>query len=264
MVGFCRDFLSTGELMEGINRTLVCLIPKTKQPRKMTDLRPISLCNVLMRILSKIFANRLRVVLPGIISEKQSAFVEGRLLTDNTLVAFELNHYIKRRRQGKNGVAGLKVDVSKAYDRLEWGFIEDMLKRFGFKDVWINRIMACVRTVSYSFLQNGVEFGEVKPERGIRQGDPISPYIYILCAEGFSSIMRRHEECGLIHGCSIARGAPAVSHLLYADDCYLFFRATEAEARIMKNVIQRYERISGHAINFSKSSIIFSPNTKGS
>lgn len=96
-------------------------------PRKMTDLRLISLCNVLFRILSKVIANRLKVYLPALISDKQSVFVEGRLLTDNALIAFEVNHYIKRRTQGNNGVVGLKIDISKAYDRLEWSFIEHML-----------------------------------------------------------------------------------------------------------------------------------------
>ncbi|XP_074336841.1 uncharacterized protein LOC141674013 [Apium graveolens] len=261
VVEFCQYFFNTGELPAGVNNTLVCLIPKVKMPRKMTDLRPISLCNVLIRIISKVMENRLKTCLSGLISDKQSAFVEGRLLTDNALIAFEVNHYIKRRTLGVNGIAGLKIDVSKAYDRLEWDYIEHMLNKFGFNPTWIGRVMGCVKTVSYGFWQNGTEFGDVKPQRGIRQGDPISPYLYILCAEGLSSILRRHEEAGLIHGCIAARGAPSISHLLFADDCYLFFKATKSEATTMKNVLRRYERISGQAINFNKSSVIFSPNT---
>lgn len=126
----------------------MCLIPKVKQPRQMTDLRPISLCNVLYRILSKVMANRLKVCLPHLISDKQSAFVEGRLLTDNALIAFEINHYMKRRTQGVNGVV-LKIDVSKAYDRLEWCFLEHMLYKFGFNEMWVNRVMICVKTGTY-------------------------------------------------------------------------------------------------------------------
>lgn len=101
------------------NKTVVCLIPKIKQPRKVTDLRPISLCNVIIIIVSKVMANRLKDCLSILISDKQSAFVEGRLLTDNALVVFELNQYIKRKRQGRNEVVGFKIDISKAYDRLE-------------------------------------------------------------------------------------------------------------------------------------------------
>ncbi|XP_074378458.1 uncharacterized protein LOC141719995 [Apium graveolens] len=261
VVDLCKLFFDTGDLPDGVNHTLVCLIPKKKNPQQMTDIRPISLCNVLFRILSKVLANRLKQCLPSLISEQQSAFVKGRLLTDNALIAFELNHYIRRKTQGTSGVVGLKVDISKAYDRLEWNFLENMLIKFGFNSVWVARIMRCVQTVSYSFIQDGCEFGNIKPKRGIRQGDPISPYLYILCAEGLSSIIRRHEEVGLIHGCSIARGAPPISHLLFADDCYMFFKATAQEARSMKSILQRYEQLSGQAINLSKSTTIFSPNT---
>lgn len=119
VVAFCRNFMETGVVLEGLNRTLVCLIPKVKKPKCMSDLRPISLCNVLMRILSKVMTNILKPCLKSIISESQSAFIEGRLLTDNALIAFEINHFIRRKTQGKSGVAGLKIDISKAYDRLE-------------------------------------------------------------------------------------------------------------------------------------------------
>lgn len=190
VVEFCQRFLETGELKQEVNRTIVCLIPKVKKPQKMTELRPISLCSVLFRILSKVLANRLKICLPMLISANQSAFIEGRLLTDNALIAFEVNHYIKRRTQGTNGVVGLKIDVSKAYDGLEWNFIEGMLNKFGFHEVWIQRLMVCIQTVTYSFIQQGTIFGEVIPQRGIRQGDLISPYLYILCDEGLSSIIK--------------------------------------------------------------------------
>lgn len=241
VVDFCQHFFSTGELPTGVNLTLVCLIPKVKQPQQMTDLRPISLCNVMFRILSKVMENRLKSCLPTLISDKQSAFVEGRLLTDNALIAFKVNHYIKWRTQGANGMANLEIDVSKAYDRLEWDFLEHMLCKFGFNQMWIDRVMKCVKTVTYSYLQNGMEFGEVISHRGIRQEDPISSYLYIMCAEGLNSIIRRHEEIGLIRECSIARGAPSISHLLFTDDYYLFFKATGPKATIMKNILLRYE-----------------------
>lgn len=119
-----------------------------------------------------------------------------------------------------------------------------------------------MKTVSYSFVRDGKVFGNVTPQRGIRQGDPISPYLYILCAEGLSGIIRRYEETGLIHGCKIARGAPSISHLLFTDDCYFFFRASQTEANIMKHILQRYERLSDQVINYNKSDIVFSPNTR--
>ena len=111
-----------------------------------------------------------------------------------------------------------------------------MLYKFGFHEVWIQKIMVCIKTVSYSFIQQGTVFGEVRPQRGIRQGEPISPYLYILCAEGLSSIIKINEEVGLLHGCSIARRAPTVSHLLFADDCYFFFKVVELEAMVMQRI----------------------------
>ena len=143
----------------------------------------------MLKILSNVMTNMLKPFLGSLISEKHSAFVEGRLLANNVLIAFEVNHYMKRQTRGKNGITGLKIDVSKAYDRLEWSFIENMMMSFGFSEIWINRIMGYIRRVTYNFLHNGVAFGEVILQRGVRQGDPISPYIYILCAKGLSAII---------------------------------------------------------------------------
>lgn len=153
---FCQNFMSTGELSMEVNKTTVCLIPKVKQPRIMTELRPISLCNVLVRVLSKVLANRLKPCLRSLISDKQGAFVDGRLLNDNALIAFEVNHCMKRRTQGKSGVAGVKIDISKAYDRLEWAFIRSMMDKFGFHAVWIDRVMKLVQTESYESWHNRV------------------------------------------------------------------------------------------------------------
>lgn len=156
---------------------------------------------------------------------------------------------MKRKMQGKIGIAWLKIDISKVYDRHEWNFIEDMIKKFDFSYVWINRLIGYIRSVSSSFVHNGVVFGDVRLNQGVRQGDPTSPYIFILCAEGLSAIIQRNEEIDLIHGCIIARGAPAISYILFADGCYLFFKATGPDAIVMKNILTRYEFISGQSIN---------------
>lgn len=167
VVVFCRNFIEHGILPDEVNNTLVCLIPKVKCPKQVADLRPISLCNVVMRILSKVLANRLKPCLNSIISNNQSAFIEGRLLTDNAMLTFEINHYIHRKTQGIDGVAALKIDISKAYDRLEWRYITSMFRKMGFPQHWVDRVMQLVTTVSYNFVRDGKIFGEVKPTRGI-------------------------------------------------------------------------------------------------
>uniref|UniRef100_A0A803QEK6 Reverse transcriptase domain-containing protein n=1 Tax=Cannabis sativa TaxID=3483 RepID=A0A803QEK6_CANSA len=152
IVRLVQDFFLTGSLPTGLNHTNIVLIPKKKQPTAMGDLRPISLCNVIYKVVSKVLANRLKVVLPIVISDTQSSFLSGRLISDNILVSFEIMHYLKRKTKGKHGFMALKLDMSKAYDRLEWGYLRAVLLRMGFDGRWVNLIMQCVSSVSYSIV----------------------------------------------------------------------------------------------------------------
>jgi hypothetical protein len=145
------EVLNGGPMPEGWNDTCVVLIPKTKHPESMKDLRPISLCNVVYKLVSKVLANRLKKILPDVISPNQGAFVPGRLITDNILLAYECTHFMKHKRNGKEGFAAVKLDMSKAYDRVEWIFLEMMMRKMGFDERWISRIMLCVSTVTYQF-----------------------------------------------------------------------------------------------------------------
>jgi len=124
--------LNGGSMQEGWNDTIVVLIPKIKNPKKLKDLRPTSLCNVVYKIASKVLSNRLKKILPDIISLNQSAFVPGRLITDNVLLAYELTHYMQTKSRGMDSYAALKLDMSKAYDRVEWHFLRRMLCKLGF------------------------------------------------------------------------------------------------------------------------------------
>jgi hypothetical protein len=210
--------LNGGEMPESWNDTVIALIPKVKNPKKVTELRPISLYNVIYKLISKVLANRLKVFLPEIISPTQSAFVPGRLISDNILIAYELTHHILNRKKGEKGFAAIKLDMSKAYDRVEWSFLGQMMEKLGFCQRWIQLIMKCVSTVSYRIKVNGALSESFEPERGLRQGDPLSPYLFLLCAEGFSALLAKAEEDGLISGVKICRNAPSISHLLFVDD----------------------------------------------
>ena len=146
------DFLNTGNMEPDINFTHIVLIPKIKSPEKMSDFRPISLCNVIYKIISKVLANRLKKILPQVISPSQSAFVPGRLITDNVLVAYESLHAMHCQKKGKTGSIALKLDISKAYDRVEWSFLKGIMEKMGFPEIWIERVMSCVSTPTFQFV----------------------------------------------------------------------------------------------------------------
>ncbi|XP_024172006.1 uncharacterized protein LOC112178017 [Rosa chinensis] len=255
-----RQFLNSENLLKQINCTWVTLIPKVKNPEFVHQLRPISLCNVIYNIGSKVLANRLKPLLDDIISQQQSAFVPGRLISDNSLLAFEISHCLKRRRRGNVGFCALKLDMSKAYDRVEWDFLEAVLDKLGFGATWIRWTMACVSTVSYSFLVNGDPCGNISPSRGLRQGDAISPYLFLLCAEVLSRMIKEAERNDLMHGVKVCQQAPAISHLFFADDSFIFSKAEITDILCMRDIFQKYEHMSGQQINYEKSCISFSKN----
>lgn len=205
------NVLRGGPMPNKWNETTVVLIPKVRRPETIKDLRPISLCNVIYKLISKVLSNRLKRILPDIIAPSQSAFIPGRLISDNILIAYEMTHYLKRRRKGKEGYAAIKLDMSKAYDRVEWTFLRDMMMKLGFDSRWVDLVMKCVTSVKYKIRVNGDLTEEIIPERGLRQGDPISPYLFLICAEGFSALLTAAEVDGSIHGIGICRGAPSVS-----------------------------------------------------
>jgi hypothetical protein len=181
---------------------------------------------------------------------------------DNVLVAYEALHSMDTRMKGKKGFMAIKLDMSKAYDRVEWSYFEAMMQRMGFVEQWIRLIMTCVRSVSYSVLINGAPYGKILPTRGLRQGDPLSPYLFLLVAEGLSSLLTKAELDGRLTGVPIAFGGTRLSHLLFADDSLLFCRATFLEWLNLTQLLQSYEQASGQKLNSDKTSMFFSKNTR--
>jgi hypothetical protein len=177
------------ESPEGINKTFIVLIPKVAQPEDLGKFCPISLCNVIYKIASKVLANRLTIILPDIISEEQCAFVPSRLIIDNIITAYELLHFMKRNEAKKHQHCALKLDMQKAYDRVEWNYLQEIMLRMGFHNRCVQLIMRMISSVSFSVLLNGSPSEEFRPSRGIRQGDPISPYLFLIPAVKTESLV---------------------------------------------------------------------------
>ncbi|KAL0014213.1 hypothetical protein SO802_001282 [Lithocarpus litseifolius] len=255
------SMLNSATIPHPLNHTFITLIPKIKNPLATTDYRPISLCNVLYKIFSKVLANRLKKILPSIITKHQSAFTKNHLISDNILVAFETLHSMNNHKSRKSGFMAVKFDMSKAYDRVEWCFLEEVMRRMGFNEQWITLMMICVKTVSYSVLVNGEPQGMFQPSRGIRQGDPLSPFLFLLCTEGLNSLIVKAEREGFIHGYSLSKGGPKLTHLLFADDSILFCRSNRSECQKLLDILALYEILSGQKINRGKTSIFFSKST---
>lgn len=252
-----KKFFSEGMIPQNWNYTQLCLLPKKPNPKLMTDIRPISLCAVSYKIVSNILCARLKVILPQLVSPTQGAFVAGRLISDNLLIAHEMVHGLKTNPNCRRDFIAIKTDMSKAYDRVEWDFLEIIFQKMGFDSKWIHWMMMCIRSITYTVLLNGQTYGRITPERGIRQGDPLSPFLFILCAEALVHVINRAELEGNITGMRLTKNCPPIQHLLFADDSLFLCQATLKECKNLLQCLELYGKASGQVVNFQKSSITF-------
>ena len=258
-----KIFFRTSYMKQSINHTNICMIPKITNPETFSDYRPIALCNVLYKIISKCLVERLKGHLDAIVSDSQAAFIPRRLVNDNVMIAHEMMHSLKTRKRVSQSYIAVKTDVSKAYDRVEWNFLETTMRLFGFSETWIKWIMGAVKSVNYSVLVNGIPHGTIEPQRGIRQGDPLSPYLFILCVDILSHLIKNRVAEGDIRGIRIGNGVPGVTHLQFADDSFFFCQSNVRNCQALKDVFDVYEYYSGQKINMSKSMITFGSRVHG-
>ncbi|GJV92051.1 hypothetical protein Tco_1539864 [Tanacetum coccineum] len=250
-----HDFFANGQLLKEVNHTFIALIPKVTTPLKVTDYRPISCCNVLYKCISKILTNRIIEGIKEVVSENQSAFVPGRRISDNILLTQELMHKYHTDRGPPR--CAFKVDIQKAYDTVNWRFLGFILKSFGFHHTLIKWIMACVKSPSFSICINGNTHGFFKGKRGLRQGDPLSPYLFTLVMEVLTLMLQRRvrlsdsfryhkhcEELGLINVC-------------FADDLFLFARGDVASATVIMDALNEFKQASGLVPSIPKSTVFF-------
>ncbi|CAL1402069.1 unnamed protein product [Linum trigynum] len=254
------SFFTTSKMLRSFNHTWLTLIPKVDNVETMKQLRPISLCQFVYKVITKILAERLSCLLPHIISLGQNAFIRERQIVENILLGHELMHYLKIKRQGKKGYMALKVDMEKAYDRVEWPFLLALLNKMGFNSVWQGWIHECLRSSSFSVLVNGTPSRYFMPTRGLRQGDPLSPLLFVLCTEGFAALLNKAISDNRLAGVKVAPRATRISHLFFADDSYMFLRRNLQECENLIEVLNEYEELSGQRINLAKLAVCFSKN----
>ncbi|CAL1391746.1 unnamed protein product [Linum trigynum] len=252
-------FFETGELPPSTTDSTLVLIPKVEVPEKVTHLRPISLNNVSLKAITKAMTSRLKPVMRKLVSPRQSSFIPGRQTADNILVVQEVLHSFRKKR-GKKGGLVFKIDLEKAYDRLRWDFLRDTLKEVGLPSSWINCIMYCVEQNRMRILWNGELSEPFSPSRGVRQGDPLSPYLFVLCMERLSHRIDHAVREGLWKPVKLSVNGPPLTHLFFADDLLLFAEAENRQITIIRQCLEDFCFSSGQRVNYSKSIIYVSPN----
>ena len=247
-----REFFTEGRLLRQLNHTVIALIPKASHAPTVGDYRPIACCNVVYKVIAKILANRLAGVLDAVINPAQAAFVEGRSLAENVLLAQELLRQYSRKRVSPRCL--IKVDIRKAFDSVSWDFLSHALSDIGLPSTFVGWIMECVASTSFSIRINGDIHGHFTGQRGLRQGDPLSPYLFVICMEYFSRALARVTEQSEFNFHPRCAGLK-ISHLIYADDLMLFMRGDLMSIQIAWDCLQSFGRSSGLQVNTHKSHI---------
>ncbi|XP_074293131.1 uncharacterized protein LOC141620062 [Silene latifolia] len=241
-------------LLRQLNTTTLTLIPKIENPSSVLEFRPIACCNTLYKCLSKVLCKRPSKVLPDIVSDSQGGFVKGRNIVENVLICQDLVRLYNRKAASPRCL--VTIDLKKAYDSIEWKFLEQMLYALKFPQKIIDLIMVCVSTLGYSLSVNGGFFGFFHGKRGLRQGDPLSPLLFTLCMEYLSRILkiaalqdsfRFHPMCSHLK----------LNHLLFADNLLMFRKGTESFILWILKSFATFSAASCLNMNKSKSEIYF-------
>ncbi|CAN1306590.1 Putative ribonuclease H protein At1g65750 [Linum perenne] len=256
-----KEFFQNSKMPQGWNDTHIVIIPKVPHPEEISQFRPISCCNFNYKIISKIMASRIKKWIPVIVSEMQAAFTKGRAIQDNIMIVHEVLHHFKTRSGKFKWDMMIKMDMKKAYDMVDWSGLDGILKAMGFNSTWCKWIEECIKTVRFSILLNGSPTEHFEPSRGIRQGDPISPFLFIILTNSLSFLLDKGLRDGNLVGLQLNRRCPTLTHVLFADDTIIFGEASAKEAINIRTTMEKYANLTGQTLNNEKSSIMFSRHT---
>jgi len=247
-----RTFHVSGSFPKGCNASFIALVPKVKDPIMIDQFRPISLVGALYKIITKVLSGRFKAVIPMVIDENQSAFLKDRGMLESVLMANEVIEEVRRSR--KSGVF-FKVDFEKAYNSVRWSFLLDMLHRMGFHRNWIRWVQGCLESASVSVLVNDSQTEEFRPFRGLRQGDPMAPFLFLVVAEGLAGLVRSALRENLLRGVKVGRAEVECCMLQFADDTLFMCEDSYANIFTIKAILRVFELASGLKVNFHKSKL---------
>eukprot|EP00268_Persea_americana_P008172 TRINITY_DN13144_c0_g1_i6.p1 TRINITY_DN13144_c0_g1~~TRINITY_DN13144_c0_g1_i6.p1 ORF type:complete len:313 (+),score=49.71 TRINITY_DN13144_c0_g1_i6:1004-1942(+) len=250
---FMTEFHGRGKLSKLVGASFIVIIAKKIGAESIKDFRPIRLIGSIYKVLAKVLASRMKKVLPKIISMVQGAFVYGRQILDGVLIANECIH--SRKKEKRPGLI-CKLDLEKAYDRVDWDFLQYLMRRMGFGVKWRAWILECLSSATFSIIINGSPTGFFSASRGLRQGDPLSPFLFVIIGEALSRMLHAGVNANLFEGFRPANTILEISHLQFADDTLLFCNADEDQLRNVKAILFYFEAVSGLRVNFFKSELI--------
>lgn len=239
-------FFSTGILPAATNATILTLVPKFPGASKISEFRPISCLNTVCKLISRLLVKKLKTILPSLILPCQTAFVQGRLLLENTVLASDLINGYHMNKGAKK--ITIKVDIAKAFDTLSWEFLFSCLQGLGVPPHFLKMLRACICKTSFMVGYNGTVNGYFKGTRGLRQGDPLSPYLFVIAMNCLSHMLnsaaaqarlRYHKNCEKIK----------LTHLCFADDLLIFIDGSEESVQCVLQVLKEFEERSGLAVS---------------
>lgn len=255
LVTAIKWLMNGGAMVRQVNHAFLVLIPKKKVTTSLTDFRPIACCTVLYKIFSKILACRLKNVLPSLVSENQGAFVPGRNIAACALLASEFLLDFNTQRGTQK--ACVKLDISKAYDSVQWDTLWWILQEVGFAQEWIRLVKECVSTTSFSVLVNGASAGMFRGGNGLRQGDPLSPLLFTLVMECLTLLMDEAENKMEFKTFTV-KGTMVMSHIIFADDVLIFALENNKNLLKLMEVLHVFGELTGLMVNKQKTNIYFS------